>query len=208
MLFARIHNRLFLLLWILAAMVFSGLTIWIWGRGQLFFDIPVLQFFSEQRSTSLDMFFAVITWLGSTQMMIVLSLGVVGVLIYRRCKNEALLFAVGFYGANVLNVGLKILVGRMRPDFFPSVISLPSSFSFPSGHTTRFTAFALCVVFLVQHFRPQWVKPAILVFVPLVVLTALSRVYLQVHYPSDVLGSILLAVAWVLVVASTMDNKS
>lgn len=205
--FTRIHNRLFLWLWVIAAMVFAGLTIWIWVRGQLFFDIPVLQFFSEQRSTSLDMFFAVITWLGSTQVMIVLSVLLLGVLIVRRCKHDALMFAVGFYGANLINVGLKHLVGRVRPDVFPAVISLPSSFSFPSGHTTRFTAFALCVVFLVQHFRPQWVKPAILVFVPLVVLTALSRVYLQVHYPSDVLGSILLAVAWVLVVVKVMDNK-
>lgn len=195
-------------LWVLAIVLFVGLTAWIWVKGELPFDTVLLQIFSEQRHPFLDRFFAVTTWLGSTQVMIILSLVILGVLVVRRCKHDALMFAVGFYGANLINVGLKHLVGRARPDLFPSVVSLPSSFSFPSGHTTRFTAFALCIVFLAQHFRPQWLKPAVLVFVPLVVLTALSRVYLQVHYPSDVLGSILLAITWVLVVASIMENKS
>ncbi|ERI95190.1 PAP2 family protein [Clostridiales bacterium oral taxon 876 str. F0540] len=83
---------------------------------------------------------------------------------------------------------IKNVIGRARPigsEYnFNFIISLPRSYSFPSGHTTSsFAAFGVCL-FSKARYR-------YLAFV-LAVLIAFSRMYLHVHYPSDVLGGILL----------------
>jgi undecaprenyl-diphosphatase len=77
------------------------------------------------------------------------------------------------------------------------VIALPTDGSFPSAHTTQIVAFALCVVLIVRRLWPEWQFAALAVAALLIVIVAASRVYLQVHYPSDVLGGFLLGIGWI-----------
>lgn len=92
------------------------------------------------------------------------------------------------------NMILKPLIGRIRPFFFrpdlPLLVPPPESAAFPSGHT----AAAFTMVFALWHSHsPLW-RPAL----ALAVITAFSRLYLYVHWPSDILGGVLLgaAVGW------------
>ena len=92
------------------------------------------------------------------------------------------------------NMILKPLIGRIRPFAFrpelPLLVSPPGDASFPSGHT----AAAFAVVFALRFSgSPLW-RPAL----ALAAVTAFSRLYLYVHWPTDVLGGILLgaAVGW------------
>lgn len=101
-------------------------------------------------------------------------------------------------GALVGEAGLKNLIGRERPigdEFnFNFIIPKPTSYSFPSGHTTSsFAAFGVCL-FKKAKYR-WWV-------LGLSSLIAFSRLYLHVHYPSDILGGIALGFvcAWVAVI--------
>jgi len=94
-----------------------------------------------------------------------------------------------FCGATALNTALKLLLSRPRPSLFTPLVSA-SGFSFPSGHVTASVAtFGFLAVLLWREKRFGWAI-ASLVLVPLV---ALSRIYLGVHYPSDVLGSLIFA---------------
>lgn len=93
--------------------------------------------------------------------------------------------------------GLKNLIGRQRPigdEYnFNFIIPKPDSYSFPSGHTaSSFAAFGVCLFKKVRY--RYWV-------LALASLIAFSRLYLHVHYPSDVLGGIVLGFlcAWVAV---------
>lgn len=108
---------------------------------------------------------------------------------YGLCAACAL--ALDFAACNLV---LKPLIGRVRPFTFRPELSLlvspPGDASFPSGHT----AAAFAVVFALKGAgSPLW-RPALI----LAAVTAFSRLYLYVHWPTDILGGILLgaAVGW------------
>ncbi len=110
-------------------------------------------------------------------------------LIFRRSRRYGAMLALSLMmGAFVCNAVLKPLVARARPfeagGFSGLLIAAPEDFSFPSGHTTA--AFAAAAVFLLAGIRGRW---AVLV---LAALISFSRLYLYVHYPTDVLAGVLL----------------
>lgn len=95
--------------------------------------------------------------------------------------------ALGFLLGEVV---LKNVIGRVRPVSaaynYSFIITPPKSFSFPSGHTTSsFAAFGVC---LFKKAKYRYLALA------LAILIAFSRIYLHVHYPSDVLGGIILGI--------------
>ena len=116
-----------------------------------------------------------------------LALGVLGAALDRRRRREWLTAAAGVALAHGASVGVKRVVRRTRPDH-PSVevrVGTPSRLSFPSAHATSTTAAAVLYGRLLR-------RPLVPVLVPPM---ALSRLVLGVHYPSDVVGSALGAVA-------------
>ena len=88
----------------------------------------------------------------------------------------------------------KVLVARHRPDpaaLFNPLLPEPGTDSFPSGHTALAAALAIAVFLLVRGTR--WQRPALVIGIVSVAAVALSRVYLGVHYPTDVAASFLTA---------------
>jgi membrane-associated phospholipid phosphatase len=100
--------------------------------------------------------------------------------------------AVGWLSSEVF----KLLVGQARPDAHllqNPLVPADGAGSFPSGHTTFAVAFAIAIYFLARGTR--WAIPAAIVGLGFAIVVAGSRLYLGVHYPSDVLGSFLVATA-------------
>jgi undecaprenyl-diphosphatase len=127
----------------------------------------------------------------------------VAVFLYRGWRRGALLVLVTLVGAWVLDTGLKLLFARARPrpffDFYPA----PESYSFPSGHAL----FSVCffgglAVLLTHRVNGRALQAAVwVVAVALILLIGGSRVYLGVHYPTDVVGGYAVGIAWVSAVA-------
>lgn len=117
--------------------------------------------------------------------------------LWRRSKRSVIFMLLGFWGAIGLNLGAKAFFARTRPELFEQLTPITNS-SFPSGHAMGSFAFWLVALLVVRQSYPRqswWVGFAGGLFAFLV---GLSRVYLQVHYPSDVLAAWALSAAWVL----------
>jgi undecaprenyl-diphosphatase len=160
-------------------------------------DNQILLFMAAHRSEGLEGGFRAVTWLGSLYVLAPLVVLLVAGLLYFQKRWEALVLVVGFGGAALWVHLAKALLARPRPALVEPGIALPTDGSFPSAHTTQIVAFALCVVLIVRRLWPEWQLAALAVAALLIVIVAVSRVYLQVHYPSDVLGGFLLGIGWI-----------
>lgn len=158
-------------------------------------DASLLAWFAELRSPGLDVFFRTLTWLGSLFLLmpgaIVLSL----VVAFRYGYWHALLPPLVLLSTTALCFGLKLLVLRPRPALFASPVPMPADWSWPSAHAAQSMAVAVTCLLLIDRRRRAL---AAWVLLPLAGLVAVSRLYLQVHWPSDVIAGMLLgaACAW------------
>ena len=140
---------------------------------------------------------------GAPKYLAPLALVAAAVFLYRGWRRGALLTLVMVLGTVVLDVGLKHLFARARPQPFFDFYPLPGSYSFPSGHAMFSACFFGGIAALVAHRLDSRVRQVALwaAALALALLIGVSRIYLGVHYPSDVLGGYAVGVVWVAALA-------
>lgn len=137
---------------------------------------------------------------GSTPSLIVVVLATAAWLVWRGNRADALLLVGGSAGGFALGPVLKAVVERPRPALSDHVVFV-HSWSYPSGHSLNsMVALGLLTVLAVRA-RPGALRRTLLTAlgVVLVVVVGFSRVYLGVHWPSDVLAGWLIGVLWIIV---------
>lgn len=153
-------------------------------------EIKILDFIQNMRTPIGDSIMCFITDLGNAGMIWIV-LTVILLLIPKTRKSGFIMAAALILDAILCNGILKNAFARVRPcDVNPAVdllIPRPEDYSFPSGHTAA--SFAAVSALFFAGEKKLW-KPALL----LAVLIAFSRLYLYVHYPTDVLGGIAVGV--------------
>ncbi len=163
------------------------------------FDSAVRQFVHSHASARLTVAMQFFTLLGSPLFVsIAATSGCVALWVTGR-RREALLIAITVIGGSLLMWVLKMSFHRQRPQpFFDT--HLPASYSFPSGHALiSFCLYGAAAALSAADLKKRWVRMAIWNFaVVLVLAIGYSRIYLGVHYPSDVLAGYLGAFVWVL----------
>ncbi|WP_240610067.1 phosphatase PAP2 family protein [Sphingomonas pokkalii] len=114
-------------------------------------------------------------------------------------RAEALLLAGSMLGASTFNALLKLIWQRPRPELVPHLAEV-SNASFPSGHAmTSAAVYLTLAVMLAQTESSRWARAYLLAFAVLIVLLiGCSRVYLGVHWPSDVLAGWCFGTLWAL----------
>jgi undecaprenyl-diphosphatase len=140
-----------------------------------------------------------ITSLGSTLVLGLIVVSIVGYLLLERRRAAAWLILGSVTGGVLLNNLLKLAIGRPRPEIAGPAVQVFTS-SFPSGHATLSAIAYLTLGALLA--RTQQSLPIRLYVLSLAVLATMlvgiSRVYLQVHYPSDVLAGWCIGSAWAM----------
>lgn len=127
----------------------------------------------------------------------------IGIFLYRSRWQACLQIAAGVAGAAALNVVLKLLFERDRPNLWQHLI-FENSYSFPSGHSMLSSALAFSLVVVMWHTRWRWVVFALAAIY--VVSIGFTRLYLGVHYPTDVIAGWCVSAAWVIIVAVVLGS--
>jgi undecaprenyl-diphosphatase len=127
------------------------------------------------------------------------TLAVIGFLVLLRRRSAALLVAVSVGGGTALSSLLKLGFQRPRPDLVPHAVEVYTA-SFPSGHAMLSAVTYLTLGALLMRVQPLWrVKFYILALAVLAtLLVGTSRVYLGVHWPTDVLAGWCVGAFWAL----------
>ena len=151
-------------------------------------DQQIVDFFFSLRTDIGLQLFSFITSFASpieSISLMILSFYLIG---YQKNKKRILVGALGFLGVEAITAILKVLVHRARPDVLMQAIH-ETSFSFPSGHATSAAfVFGYFGYMLLKKYPHQTKRVWVIFFVTLaVVLIDVSRLYLGVHYLSDVL---------------------
>ena len=169
------------------------------------FDAPVLNMLHAVATPTLDRFFVVISQLGYLRGVVPLDMFLVLSLALLRRFREGLFFGIAVTGSAILNIVAKNYFRRGRPDLWVS-FTPETTYSFPSGHAMASATLGMALIILCWPTRWRWpVTVASLVFV---VLVGVSRVYLGVHYPSDILAGWSAAIAWVFGMHILVDRNA
>ncbi len=187
-----------ILLACLALFLFERLADEMLEGDTLQFDSAVRNLIHGFSSPSLTAVMRAFTTVGNMGAVIAISATVCAVLWFRRRMEDALFLLLAISGGVFLMWVLKLLFHRQRPAPYFG-ITVPSDYSFPSGHALVAVCFyGMLAQILVTH-RPGASRSAIWTVAALMALgVGLSRIYLGVHYPSDVLAGYLAATVWVV----------
>lgn len=166
-------------------------------------DEMILRWFKSLHNPWLDQFMSVATDAGGIIGIVSLLTILLGILAYHRRFRAVWQLALGVFGAVGINLILKTIFARTRPDLWEQIVS-ESSYSFPSGHAMVSSAFALSAVLILWHTR--WRRLVVGLAIAYVLFIGASRLYLGVHYPSDVLAGWAMSAGWVMIVAISIGT--
>lgn len=177
--------------------VFGILAYFVHVHDVIYFDSHVIDLVQGMESAGLTLMMKFLSFIGSAPVVIVLSLIILYFLyIVRKHRHELVLFIGVMVGSPILNMLLKGLFERARPEFHRLVEI--SGYSFPSGHAmTAFTFYGIFTFLLWRHIPVVWGRTVLLLFSGIMIVgIGISRIYLGVHYPTDIIGGYLASATW------------
>lgn len=168
--------------------VIAGI-IWLFILAFREIDIGASDYFGSHQNAIGIKLMRLVSSAGSNASLVTLIIGIFSIFYFLGKKKEGIFYFLTAISGVVLELMLKEIIGTLRP-----VNPFETSFSFPSGHT--FMAFIM-VGAIAYIFWPKYKKTIFYLF-GFSGVVMFSRIYLNVHWPSDIFGSIALGCAWLI----------
>lgn len=195
---------------LITLIMFLILLIIILKTDELKIDNYIINIFQSKNNIFTNIM-KVITFLGSATCIITLT---IILLLTIKNKQIKILIASNLIISTLLNQILKYAVQRPRPE---NPIIKETGFSFPSGHSMVSLTFYGLLIYLIIKSNMKYKKLYITVLLIIIPLIGISRIYLGVHYPTDVLGGFLISTSYLIILIEitkplqtkikTIDNK-
>ncbi len=203
-------------IWLALAIIFL-LAVVLFGKvlngyldkdGLMMLDRPINQIVLQLRRPYLDKLMLLVTLTGNWQMITWGSLLGAVLLIIAQKRRYLMAMILSNVSAMFLVSLVKIIIERARPPVENALI-LEHGFSFPSGHSYFAVAFyCLLTYFWVRHFYQKWARIGVFILGSVyILLLGLSRIYLGVHWTTDVLGALSLGVAVLAVIVAYIEYQ-
>lgn len=190
---------------LVAALAILTASAWVFGalaedvvEGDTHLDTRVADWLHDRATPGWTEFFEGVTFLGNVPVLFGVTLVVAIVLARIGRRNELPFLLLAVIGAEILTVGLKLGFQRERP-FFSDPLATESTYSFPSGHSSVSLAVYGTLGFIAaRHLPTVGARVAALAAAgALVLLIGFSRLYLGVHFLTDVVAGFSVGLAWV-----------
>jgi membrane-associated phospholipid phosphatase len=177
--------------------IFAVLALKIWGlQGGLAWDVALLTVIHQSANNNLDHVAVWLTQLGSVRLVGPFVLTLLPFFIHQKRWRSLAYLAITLLGGCALNVAAKTLWRRARPNLWIENYPIPTDFSFPSGHAM--TSSLLVATLVILTWKTRWSPLVIILGTVYVITIGWTRVYLGVHYPSDIVAGWMLALAWAI----------
>jgi membrane-associated phospholipid phosphatase len=186
-----------ILLLLLPILVFAKLSFEIKDGQPIGLDIAILTYLHRFANPTLDQIAKHLTDLGGPDVIVLATLVMALVLYVKRKTSAVTILLLGVVGAFIINVVLKLTFQRVRPSLWTPIIT-EKSFSFPSGHAMMSSALALSAMVILWPTRWRW--PSIILGGLYILAIGLTRMYLGVHFPSDIVAGWTVSFIWVAII--------
>ena len=169
------------------------------------FDSVVYNFLVNNRNEALNNFFKIITQFGSALVLIIITILCV---IFIRDKKYKILVPANLITIVIINIVLKNFFLRPRPDEFRLIEE--TGYSFPSGHAMASTAFYGLLIYIAhEKIENKILRNTICIMLGLLILLiSISRIYVGVHYTSDVIAGTCFSIAYLILITRLIKNQN
>ncbi|AFZ19920.1 phosphatase PAP2 family protein [Allocoleopsis franciscana] len=193
------HWRSLLLLFIgvyLPLQVFGELAEEVWeNEGGFPWDVPILLAVHSTSSTQMDGFATILTKLGVFWGVFPVASVIGLVLLLRRRWRSLTYLLTTLFGSIIINRTAKVLLHRVRPHLWTSPAP-EFDYGFPSGHAM--SSMTLVAALVILTWNSRWRLPVGIIGSVFVLAIGWTRLYLGVHYPSDILAGWMVSIAWAI----------
>lgn len=167
-------------------------------EGALSWELPLLFTIHDQAGEKLNLLAETLTRWGDFEITTPVIVGMALSFLLSKRWIFFIYTVMTFLGAITISYTGKIIVHRARPHLWELVYQIGSDYSFPSGHAMSSMSFALVLIILTWNSSWRWLTVIFGSF--FVIGIGWTRLYLGVHYPSDIVGGWMIALAWSMVV--------
>lgn len=174
-------------------------------RQPISLDNTILAWIHSQANPTLNWLFYGLTTIGNVEFILPITILLIAFLLYKKHRRQAMIVFFGVGGAAAANLILKLLFHRDRPAFWQSLIT-ETGYSFPSGHAMLTSALILCVIAIL--WKTRWRVISIIFGALLILLIGFSRLYLGVHYPTDIIAGWSVSAVWIAIVLLMLKAAS
>lgn len=183
---------------LLIVFVLSQLFEEVLDREAFAFDTTLLLWLHQFSNPMLDRVMLTITTLGNPRVVVPVAAVSLVILWLQRYKQEAKIFAIACLGGTILNTGMKLAFSKPRPELWHRLIT-ETSFSFPSGHALGSVVLYGFLAYVLSIHYPKYSQIIYTLAGVLIIAIGLSRLYLGVHWPTDVLAGYGIGFLWLRV---------
>ena len=169
------------------------------------FDSVVYNFLVNNRNEALNNFFKIITQFGSALVLIIITILCV---IFIRDKKYKILVPANLVTIAIINIVLKNFFLRPRPNELRLIEE--TGYSFPSGHAMASTAFYGLIIYIVhEKVENKILRNTICIMLGLLILLiSISRIYVGVHYTSDVIAGTCFSIAYLILITRLIKSQN
>lgn len=194
-------------------LLFSSIIVFVYAVNMVFvqkttsFDENVFSYISQLVNPFRTSLMVFISFLGKHTFLIPANLVLLCYYLFIR-KNNRITIRISALALTSLSIMfmLKLSFQRSRPDI--PLLEKVSGFSFPSGHALMSVTFYGLLIYIVwKEIKPRWLRLSIIVLLfLLILLIGISRIYLRVHYASDVIAGFAVGLAWLLLALWSIEK--